>query len=70
MKWEEIGNNPERLSKLKRYENEYNWEEIEYPVSFKDINKFEKNNEISVNILAIENKKIYIYRKVEIMIEM
>ena len=63
MKWEEIGNNPERISKLKRYENEFNWEEIEYPVSFKDINKFEKNNEISANILAIENRKIYICRK-------
>ena len=63
MKWEEIGNNPERISKLKRYENEFNLEEIEYPVSFKDINKFEKNNEISVNILAIENRKIYIFRK-------
>ena len=63
MKWEKIGNNPERVSKLKTYENECNWEEIEYPVSFKDINKFEKNNEISVNILAIENRKIYICRK-------
>ena len=63
MKWEEIGNNPERISKLKRYENEFNWEEIKYPVSFKDITKFEKNNEISVNILAIENRKIYICRK-------
>ena len=62
MKWEKIGNNPERISKLKRYENEFNWEEIEYPVSFKDINKFEKNNEISVNTLAIE-KNIYICRK-------
>ena len=63
MKWEEIGNNPERISKLKRYENEFNWEEIEYPVSFKDFNKFEKNNEISVNILAIEKRKVYICRK-------
>ena len=63
MKWEEIGNNTERISELKRYENEFNWEEIEYRVSFKDINKFEKNNKISVNILAIENRKIYICRK-------
>ena len=63
MKWEEIDNNPERINKLKRYENEFNWEEIEYPVSFKDINKSEKNNEISGNILAIENRKIYICRK-------
>ena len=29
----------------------------------RDINKFERNNEIGVNILAVENKKIYICRK-------
>ena len=29
----------------------------------RDINKFEKNNEIGVNILAVESKKIYICRK-------
>ena len=64
MKWEEIGNNPERICKLKHFEREFVWEGIEYPVSFKNIlNKFEKNNEISVNILAIENRKIYICRK-------
>ena len=60
MKWEEIGNNPERISKLKRYEGEFDWGDLEFPVSFKDINKFERNNEIGVNILAIENKKTYI----------
>ena len=63
MKWEEIGNNPERVSKLKRYEGEFDWSGLEFPVSFRDINKFERNNEIGVNILAVENKKIYICRK-------
>ena len=63
MKWEEIGNNPERVSKLKRYEGEFDWSDTEFPVSFRDIKKFERNNEIGVNILAIENKKIYICRK-------
>ena len=63
MKWEEIGNNLERVSKLKRYEGEFDWSDIEFPVSFRDINKFERNNEIGVNILAVENKKIYICRK-------
>ena len=33
------------------------------PVSFRDINKFESRNEIGVNILAVENRKIYICRK-------
>ena len=63
MKWEEVGNNPERVSKLKRYEEEFDWSGLEFPVSFRDINKFERNNEIGVNILAVENKKIYICRK-------
>ena len=40
MKWEEIGNNPERISKLKRYEGEFDWNGLEFPVSFRDINKF------------------------------
>ena len=52
MKWEEIGNNPERVSKLRRYEGDFDWSDIEFPVSFRDINKFERNNEIGVNILA------------------
>ena len=63
MKWEEIGNNPERVSKLKRYEGEFDWSGLEFPVSFRDINKFDRNNEIGVNILAVENQKIYICRK-------
>ena len=63
MKWEEIGNNPERISKLKRYEGEFDWGHLEFPVSFRDIKKVERNNEIGVNILAIENKKTYICRK-------
>ena len=63
MKWEEIGNNPERVSKLRRYEGDFDWSDIEFPVSFRDINKFERNNEIGVNILAVENKKKIYIRK-------
>ena len=63
-KWEEIDNNPERVSRLRRrYEGEFDWSGLEFPVSFRDINKFERNNEIGANILAVENKKIYICRK-------
>ena len=63
MKWEEIDRDHQRVSKLKRYEGEFDWSGLEFPVSFRDINKFERNNEIGVNILAVENKKIYICRK-------
>ena len=65
MKWEEVGNNPERVSTLRRYEGDFDWSGLEFPVSFRDINKFERNNEIGVNILAVENKKTYICRKVK-----
>ena len=63
MKWEEIDRDHQRVSKLKRYEGEFDWSGLEFPVSLRDINKFERNNEIDVNILAVENKKIYICRK-------
>ena len=32
--WEEIGNNPERISKLKRFEKDFDWGETKFPVSF------------------------------------
>ena len=68
MKWEEVVNNPERVSKLKIYEEEFDWGGSEFPVSFRDINKFESRNEIGVNILAVENRKISVER-VKITIE-
>ena len=63
MNWEEIGNNPERVSKLRRYDREFDWSGLEFPLSLRDINKFERNNEIGVNFLAVEHRKIYICRK-------
>ena len=62
-RWEEIGNNLERVSKLKRFESEYDWTDIEYPFATRHIGKFEKNNKILVNILAVEGERIYILRK-------
>ena len=62
-RWEEINNNPERISKLKRLEKDFSWSGIGFPVSVKDIRKFEFRNQISINLLAIEGKQIYICRK-------
>ena len=62
-RWEEINNNPERISKLKRFEKDFDWSGIGFSVSFKDITKFEFRNQISINLLAIEDKEIYICRK-------
>ena len=61
--WEEINNKPERISKLKRFEKDFDRSGIGFPVSFKDISKFEFWNQISINLLAIEDKEIYICRK-------
>ena len=43
-RWEEINNNPERISKLTRFETDFDWSGIGFPVSVKDIKKFELRN--------------------------
>ena len=52
----------ERLSDLKKYDNELNFEEIKFPLKFKDITKFEKLNPNlpGINVFSInENNKVY-----------
>ena len=44
LRWEEINNNPERISKLKRFEKDFDWSGIGFPVSVQDISKFEFRN--------------------------
>ena len=63
LKWEEIDCHPERISKLRRYEDEFDWSGIMYPASIKDINRFEMINGIGVNVLALEGRNPYICRK-------
>ena len=49
---QEIGKNPQRISKLKPFIENYNWKDIEFPSHSKDWRKFEQNNEsIGLNIL-------------------
>ena len=52
---------PERIDKkLKEKENTLNMEGIEYPVSLKDIDKFESQNpSISITVLGYEDKWVY-----------
>ena len=64
-KWEEMGDHPVRISKLKRYEDDFDRGNVKFPVSFRDINRFESRNEITINILSYEDKEIYICRKGE-----
>ena len=62
-RWEDIDNNPQRISKLARFQSDFDWSGIRFPVSVKDIKKFEIKNQISINLLAIEDRQIYICRK-------
>ena len=54
--------NHQRISRLRPYENQYNWKELEFPVSIKKIDKFEKNNPgRAVNVLFSKKKSQDIY---------
>ena len=54
-------NNAERVDKeLKTKENTLNMEGIDYPVSLKDLNEFEKQNpSISITVFGYEGKGVY-----------
>ena len=54
---------PQRVSNLRKFMDNYDWSGLEFPVSIKDIGKFENRNNISVNVLAVEGRDIYIHRK-------
>ena len=63
LRWEEINRDPKRISKLKKFEADFDWSGIGFPVSFRDIKGFKFRNQISINILAIEDTQMYICRK-------
>ena len=56
---------PQRISKIKPFINQYNWKDIDFPSTSKDWKKFESNNEVTLNILYIPHntKKINIAYK-------
>ena len=62
-RWEEIDKNPQRISKLRGFETDFDWTGIRFPVSIRDIKRFESRNQILVNILAVEDKQKYIVGK-------
>ena len=47
---DKIKRNPQRISKIKPFINQYNWKDIDFPPSNKDWKKFELNNEVTLNI--------------------
>ena len=60
---EKVGmKDPQRVSNLRKFTDNYDWSGLEFQVSIKDIGKFETRNNISVNVLAVEGRDIYILR--------
>ena len=62
LKWREIDRDHQRVSKLRRFDD-LDWDGINFPVSTKDISKFELRNRIDVKVLALDGKTPYICRK-------
>ena len=54
---DKINKNPQRVSKVKPFIDQYNWNDIDFPSTSKDWKKIELNNElITLNILYVPQK--------------
>ena len=54
--YQNIDHHPERISKLKTFIDNYNWDNICFPAGHKDYSAFEKkNSDIAINILYVPN---------------
>ena len=54
---DKINNNPQRVSKIKPFVKQYNWNNIDFPSTSKDWKKIELNNEsVALNILYVPHK--------------
>ena len=59
-----VEKNPQRItSLLKKQCEEFNWEGISFPISWRGIDRFERQNDISVNVLGLDGKEIVTLRK-------
>ena len=54
LNYQNIKNNLERITKIKTFDNQYNWKEIDFPSHKKDWKKSESNNKsIALNVLYV-----------------
>ena len=62
---DKINRDPQRISKIKPFINQYNWKDIDFLPTNKDWKKFELNNEVALNILYIprDTRKIQVAYK-------
>ena len=57
LNYQNIDHHSERISKLKPFIDNYNWDSIDFPAGHKDSSAFEKNNSnIAINILYVPYK--------------
>ena len=54
-KWMDIDFHPERVSNLREFADNYDWSGLEFPVSLKQIGKFEAKNNISITGVSISS---------------
>ena len=56
--YQRITKDPQKISKLKQYINQYNWKDTKFPSSKEDWKKFERNNkEIALNVFFVPHNK-------------
>ena len=59
-----VEKNPQRITSLLKKQCEvFNWEGISFPISWRGIDRFERQNDISVNVLGLDGKEIVTLRK-------
>ena len=51
------------MSNLRKFEKNYDWSGLKFPVSIEDIGVFEIKNGVSLNMLAVADRDIYICQK-------
>ncbi|KAF4529325.1 hypothetical protein B566_EDAN017613 [Ephemera danica] len=61
-----VTHHPNEIDRLRRFEEEYNWKNINFPTTLKDIKKFEQDNDITVNVFSLDEEgKVYPVRVAE-----
>ena len=67
LRHEEIKKDHQCISRLRHYEDQYNWHGLEFPLAIQKIGKFERNNPgIAVNVLLNKKESIYTAHRSEL----
>ena len=57
--------NPERISKLRKFESMYDWSDLSFPTLLKDISKSELKNSLTINVLGLEGRDTYAEKELQ-----